>query len=32
MDPRGRDATAHQSIEPLFPFVTLKLISINAAG
>src|SRR6266478_1821100 len=32
VDPRGRDATAHQSSESLLLAVTLKLISINAAG
>ena len=32
VDPRGRDAAAHQSSEPLLLAVTLNLILINAAG
>ena len=32
MDSRGRNATAHQSNQPLRLAVALKLISINAAG
>ena len=32
VDPRGRDAAAHQSSDPLLLAVTLNLILINAAG
>ena len=32
VDPRGHDAAAYQSSEPLLLAVTLSLILINAAG
>jgi hypothetical protein len=32
VDPRRRDATAHQFTKSLFSAVTLNLISINTAG